>query len=191
MEGKNFLRCLFFICSVVLIMLFTAFNFPTPLSDKSELLECATNSAWCTAKNRILRHPNRAPLGHDHTADVPHHPLDPLTIQEMNKVQKVIKSFFGKSVYSVHSLVLEDPEKQVVLKWQKGDPLPPRKASVIARAAGEELLADGGPGERGGGGARHQPHFRVPSGDPGGYAERDIRAAVQRPFQPHDLGERS
>ncbi|KAL0329633.1 UNVERIFIED_CONTAM: Primary amine oxidase [Sesamum radiatum] len=140
MEGKNFLRCLFFICSVVLIMLFTAFNFPTPLSDKSELLECATNSAWCTAKNRILRHPNRAPLGHDHTADVPHHPLDPLTIQEMNKVQKVIKSFFGKSVYSVHSLVLEDPEKQVVLKWQKGDPLPPRKASVIARAGGKNYL---------------------------------------------------
>ncbi|KAL0395366.1 UNVERIFIED_CONTAM: Primary amine oxidase [Sesamum latifolium] len=140
MEGKNFLRCLFFICTILLIMLFTAFNFPTPLSDKSELLECASNSAWCTAKNRILRHPKPAPLRHDHTADVPHHPLDPLTIQEMNKVQNVIKSFFGKSVYSVHSLVLEDPEKQVVLKWQKGDSLPPRKASVIARAAGKNYL---------------------------------------------------
>ncbi|KAG8374786.1 hypothetical protein BUALT_Bualt10G0031900 [Buddleja alternifolia] len=140
MEGKNFLRCLFFIFSAVLLMLFTIFNIPNPLSGTAELIECSTNSAWCTSKNRILRHPTTASLHHDHTADVPHHPLDPLTIQEMNKVQKVIKSFFENSVYSVHSLVLEDPDKEVVVEWEKGDPLPPRKASVMARAAGKNYL---------------------------------------------------
>ncbi|KAK6158037.1 hypothetical protein DH2020_005351 [Rehmannia glutinosa] len=140
MEGKNFIRCLVFIFSVVLVMVFTIFTFPHPLPTSSDLLECATNSAWCTAKNRILRHPTAADLRHDHTADVPHHPLDPLTIQEINKVHKVIKSFFDKSVYSVHSLVLEDPDKEVVLGWKKGETLPPRKASVIARAAGKNYL---------------------------------------------------
>ncbi|KAL8539654.1 hypothetical protein ACS0TY_001316 [Phlomoides rotata] len=138
MEGKSFLRCLLLISAVALVTLFTIVTFPNPPPNTSE---CATNSAWCTAKNRILRHPSAAaPLRHDHTADVPHHPLDPLTVQEMNKVHKVIKSLFENKVYSVHSLVLEEPEKEVVLKWGKGDALPPRMASVIARAAGKNYV---------------------------------------------------
>ncbi|MFX6572673.1 hypothetical protein ABTG52_06730, partial [Acinetobacter baumannii] len=69
-----------------------------------------------------------------------HHPLDPLTITEVNKVQKVIKSFFKNYVYAVHSLVLEDPDKSVVLTWKRGDELPVRKASVMARAKGRNYL---------------------------------------------------
>ncbi|XP_075499881.1 amine oxidase [copper-containing] gamma 1-like [Primulina tabacum] len=125
---------------IISITVFIVFNFPNPVSDRVELLQCATNSAWCTSKNRILRHPTEAVLRRDHTEDVPHHPLDPLTIQEMNKVQKVIVSFFKKSAYAVHSLVLEEPDKDVVLKWRKGDDLPPRKASVIARAVGKSYI---------------------------------------------------
>lgn len=142
MEGKHVRRCLFLISSVVLVTLFTIFSFPSQISDKSELLMCATNSAWCNSKNRILRNPTAAAasLRHDHKKDVPHHPLDPLTIQEVNKVYEVIKSLFEGKVYSVHSLVLEDPDKEVVRKWKKGEELPTRKASVIARAAGKNYL---------------------------------------------------
>ncbi|KAL9177865.1 hypothetical protein ABFS82_01G087700 [Erythranthe guttata] len=146
MEGKNIRLCFFLIFSVVLVTLFTVFNFPTEISDKSDMLMCATNSAWCSSsKNRILRPPTTTPaaaplLRNNHTEDVPHHPLDPLTITEMNKVQKVIKSKFDGSVYSVHSLVLEDPDKSVVRAWTKGDALPTRKASVMARSAGMNYL---------------------------------------------------
>ncbi|CAI9755371.1 unnamed protein product [Fraxinus pennsylvanica] len=146
MERKNFLRCLFFIFSAVLLLIFTVYNLQNQLANKPELLECTTNSPWCISKNRIsgkkpnfLHQPTTA-LRHDHTAEVPHHPLDPLTIQEMNKVQKVIKSIYKDTVYSVHSLVLEEPDKKVVLKWKKGDDLPPRKASVISRAAGKSYI---------------------------------------------------
>ncbi|XP_075505771.1 amine oxidase [copper-containing] gamma 2-like [Primulina tabacum] len=140
MEGKNFHRCLVSIFGVVVVTVFVVFNFPNKLSDRAELLQCAANSAWCTSKNRILRHPTDAVLRHDHTADVPQHPLDPITIQEMNNVQKVIQAFFENSAYAVHSLVLEEPDKEVVLKWRKGEELPPRKASVIARAAGKSYI---------------------------------------------------
>ncbi|KAH6771850.1 Copper amine oxidase family protein [Perilla frutescens var. hirtella] len=59
----------------------------------------------------------------------------------MNGVHKAIKSFFSGKVYSIHSLVLEEPDKQVVRRWRKEvDPLPPRMASVIARSAGKNYI---------------------------------------------------
>ncbi|XP_022159625.1 primary amine oxidase [Momordica charantia] len=71
----------------------------------------------------------------DHSSDTPHHPLDPLTVQEINRVRSIISShfLFQSCPYSVHSLVLEEPQKSLVLAWQKGHRLPPRRASVIAR----------------------------------------------------------
>ncbi|KAL3649048.1 hypothetical protein CASFOL_005451 [Castilleja foliolosa] len=88
----------------------------------------------------VLLISNSAAAADHHKADVPHHPLDPLTIREMNNVYKAIKSLFKKSAYTVHSLVLEEPDKAVVLRWRRGDPLPCREASVIARAAGKNYL---------------------------------------------------
>lgn len=44
--------------------------------------------------------------------------------------------FNSAKSHAFHSIVLEEPEKDLVLKWRKGDPLLPRKASVIARVDG-------------------------------------------------------
>ncbi|CAK9144270.1 unnamed protein product [Ilex paraguariensis] len=144
MEGRRLLRLLFLLFATVLLLLFTLLNFPYPPSNTAELLDCTTYSPWCTSKNRfqskkpdLVKNPSY-PTRHHHAADVPHHPLDPLTIQEFNKVRSILKSYalLENKPYALHSVVLEEPEKSVVLKWQKGDPLPPRKASVVARAEG-------------------------------------------------------
>ncbi|XP_057519378.1 amine oxidase [copper-containing] gamma 2-like [Amaranthus tricolor] len=73
-------------------------------------------------------------------SDVAHHPLDPLTIQEINRVRVIVSShalFKGAKYHALHSVVLEEPPKARVLKWKEGDPVFPRKASVIARVDGE------------------------------------------------------
>ena len=79
----------------------------------------------------------------DHAAHVVHHPLDPLTIPELNRVKSILSShplFRTARFYALHSVVLEDPPKAAVLRWRVGDPLPPRKASVIARVDGATLV---------------------------------------------------
>uniref|UniRef100_A0A5B6ZRF1 Amine oxidase n=1 Tax=Davidia involucrata TaxID=16924 RepID=A0A5B6ZRF1_DAVIN len=158
MEAKSLLRFLFLIFGVVLLLLFTLLNLPYAPSNKAELLDCTTYSPWCTSKNRfqskqpnLLQNPPN-PTRHHHSSDVPHHPLDPLTLQEFNKVRTILSShalFKSFSSYALHSVVLEEPDKPLVLMWRKGEPLPPRKASVIARADGVShvLTVDIGTGE--------------------------------------------
>ncbi|KAJ4956612.1 hypothetical protein NE237_013395 [Protea cynaroides] len=41
---------------------------------------------------------------------------------------------------AIHSVYLEEPDKSIVLTWNKGDPLPPRKAFVIAFLNGKSNL---------------------------------------------------
>ncbi|KAL7188700.1 hypothetical protein ACSBR1_038543 [Camellia fascicularis] len=138
MEGKS-LRFLFLMFGVLLLLVFTVFNLPYATPDKAELLDCT--STWCKSKNRFLKPhflqdpPN--PTRHHHSA-VPHHPLDPLTVQEFNKIRTILSShaLFKSSPYALHSIVLQEPPKPLVLTWQKGDPLPPREASVVARVNG-------------------------------------------------------
>ncbi|XP_016468593.2 amine oxidase [copper-containing] gamma 2 [Nicotiana tabacum] len=138
MEGRNFLRYLFFLMSIILLLFFTFLNLPSPLSHTTELLDCTTYSPWCSSRKPFfLRNSNK---DKKHYADFPNHPLDPLTIQEIQKVKKIINSlddFKVKGSYVLHSVVLEEPEKEVVLNWRKGQRLPSRKASVVARAHGD------------------------------------------------------
>ncbi|KAK2664780.1 hypothetical protein Ddye_003354 [Dipteronia dyeriana] len=72
------------------------------------------------------------------TKSAPHHPLDPLTIQEISKVRAILSSYepFASSFPAIqfHSL---SPDKNQVLAWKKGDPFPPRKAFVIALLNGK------------------------------------------------------
>ncbi|KAM0935062.1 putative primary-amine oxidase [Dioscorea sansibarensis] len=72
-----------------------------------------------------------------HESNVPHHPLDPLTIQEINTARSILLSYhpFSSSPSSliIHSLVLQEPDKPVVLSWRPGFPLPPRRVSAITR----------------------------------------------------------
>ncbi|CAH1453727.1 unnamed protein product [Lactuca virosa] len=146
MEARNLIRFLFLTVIVVLLLLFTFTNLPytLPLTNKAEeLLDCSTNSRLCTSKNRFfqsnIKRPPK-PTTRLHTADVPHHPLDPLTLNELNKVSSILLShalFLNSNTYALHSVVLEEPDKSVVLAWNHGEPLPPRKASVIARVNGQ------------------------------------------------------
>ncbi|XP_038679915.1 primary amine oxidase-like [Tripterygium wilfordii] len=151
MESRNFFRLLSLFLAVALVLLFTWVHFPSPPSSTADSLYCSINSPWCTSKNRfqsqqkqhnnLRKNPTR-PNRHRHATDTPHHPLDPLTVTEINKLRTILKShaLFRSSQYQLHSIVLEEPEKPFVLKWKKGDPLLPRKAAVIARVDGNSYV---------------------------------------------------
>lgn len=138
MESRHFL--LFIV--VATLLLITWFNIPyPPPPTATEILDCTAYSPWCTSKNRFqdrqLNRPPKPTRHHrNHASDTPHHPLDPLTIQEVNHVRNILSShalFKNAASYAFHSMTLEEPEKSHVLNWKKGDPLLPRKASVVAR----------------------------------------------------------
>ncbi|GLJ45541.1 hypothetical protein SUGI_0958730 [Cryptomeria japonica] len=82
-----------------------------------------------------------------HSATAKKHPLDPLTASEIINVrQLVLKSKLGlhKNI-SFQYMALQEPEKKAVYEWKHGlSPLPPRKATVIARIPGEthQILVD-------------------------------------------------
>ncbi|KAM2938029.1 hypothetical protein FF1_037869 [Malus domestica] len=66
----------------------------------------------------------------DHSSDTSHHPLDPLTIQELNVAHTILNSyalFTSTSSYALHSVKLQEPDKSLILKWKHGDPLFPKR----------------------------------------------------------------
>ncbi|KAF8032881.1 hypothetical protein BT93_D1690 [Corymbia citriodora subsp. variegata] len=114
------------------------------------------------------------------------HPLDPLTAEEIIRVRSILRSHppFGSSLPPIHSLSLHEPEKADVLAWKKGDPLPPRRAFVLALSDGRthELVVDLGSGRV----AAHS----VESGS--GYpllTMEDLTAALQVPFTSAEFNE--
>ncbi|KAL3498703.1 hypothetical protein ACH5RR_041435 [Cinchona calisaya] len=72
----------------------------------------------------------------------PLHPLDPLTVQEINQLRDILSSYgpFSSSFPSIHSLSLDEPEKLRVLEWRNGQTLPPRKAQVVGLLSGKVHL---------------------------------------------------
>ncbi|GMY30102.1 amine oxidase [copper-containing] gamma 2-like [Fagus crenata] len=136
METRSSLRFLLLFLSIALVLLFTWVHLPYAPPNTTELLDCTTNSPWCTSKNRfqskltnLLKKPPKPTRHHNHASDTPHHPLDPLTIQEVIEVRSILSShaLFKSSAYALHSIDLEEPEKPLVLK----------KASVVARVDGK------------------------------------------------------
>ncbi|KAF1864598.1 hypothetical protein Lal_00039227 [Lupinus albus] len=147
MDARKFLCFLVLSFSVALVLFITWFHLPS-LPNNDYPLDCNIFSGWCISKNRFgsSKKPNliKKPASfnnnnHKHEHDVPHHPLDPLTINEFNKVRAILSThslFKSSSSYSLNSIVLEEPDKKLVLEWKKGDPLLPRKASVVALLKG-------------------------------------------------------
>uniref|UniRef100_A0A2P2JXD7 Amine oxidase n=1 Tax=Rhizophora mucronata TaxID=61149 RepID=A0A2P2JXD7_RHIMU len=139
MESRKFLRLLLIFVSAALVLsLFTWVHLPSvPPAAVPGLFGCAASSPRCTSKKRfqLIKNGPKPTSGRRHESDAPHHPLDPLTVQEFNKVRGILRShqLFKSSPYALHSVVLEEPEKSLVQKWRKGDPLFPRKAAVVAR----------------------------------------------------------
>lgn len=103
------------------------------------LLPCSLRSSACFSHKH---NPSSITLTVEktHLTDTPHHPLDPLTITEINSVRSVIRSYsvFSSSPTSLafHSLTLLEPDKKQVLSWKRGQPLPPRRASSVVRFLG-------------------------------------------------------
>ncbi|CAF1917218.1 unnamed protein product [Brassica oleracea] len=147
MEPKNFFRLIFLIVTAGFIISFTSTNFPHAPSSTTGLLDCtdSSSSPLCASRNFLFnkqkpqfskQDPKPKPKNHDHLSDTLNHPLDPLTVMEFNKVRSLLSSdalFSSGAPHAFHSIVLEEPEKNLVRAWEKGNPLPPRKASVIAR----------------------------------------------------------
>jgi primary-amine oxidase len=138
MESRYFLP-LFISLTVFLLVLFTWVHLDAPTSPPTTNADDC--SPWC---NRLRSKQTRY---NHHEIATPHHPLDPLTIQELNRIRKIISSHAlfrrvytnttSSGSYSLHSVVLQDPDKELVRNWQKGQSLFPRIASVVARVNGE------------------------------------------------------
>ncbi|CAI0413833.1 unnamed protein product [Linum tenue] len=158
MESTHFSRFLFLLLAAGILILFACANFPTylppqpspRLSSRCSASSSSSNSSACKSRKiaGILKQPPN-PTAESrrlrHESATPQHPLDPLTIQELNKVRHVINSHHlfkspSSSAVALHTVVLEEPPKSAVLRWSPGDPLPPRKAFAIARSGGDTLL---------------------------------------------------
>ncbi|GFZ01205.1 copper amine oxidase family protein [Actinidia rufa] len=128
MEGKSFLRLLFLIFSAVLLLLLTLLNLPTRRPARRSY---SSTAAYSSSRTSPLPRATTPPT-------FPRHPLDPLTVRELNRVRTILSS----TRYSRRLPTRSTPssstsqKKSKVLAWRKGDPLPPRKASVVARANG-------------------------------------------------------
>ncbi|XAR70412.1 Primary-amine oxidase [Bertholletia excelsa] len=141
MEVTSYLRLSFIL--LILLFIFTVSRY---YLDIPGLHSCSKScSPWFVFQNRrihiqsgLLRHPSVYKPNY-FLRDAPLHPLDPLTAQEIERVRSILSSYgpFSRSSPTIHSLALEEPDKSQVLSWTKGDPLPPRKASVITLSGGE------------------------------------------------------
>ncbi|CAN1186077.1 Amine oxidase [copper-containing] gamma 1 [Linum perenne] len=112
-------RLFFFLLLITLILLFHFSPFtPHNSSDSS------------SADDKI----NRRQPNHRHNSAALRHPLDPLTAAEIRKTRSILSTYkpFQLHFPSIQSLTLDEPDKSRVLSWIPGDPIPPRKAFVIA-----------------------------------------------------------
>ncbi|KAM1818938.1 hypothetical protein ACFX11_000682 [Malus domestica] len=74
----------------------------------------------------------------DHNTDTSHHPLDLLTIQELNTIRTILNShmlFTSTSSYVLHRVELQEPDKSLVLVGSELAQRPPVTAL--------ELVANG------------------------------------------------
>ncbi|KAK1419073.1 hypothetical protein QVD17_28230 [Tagetes erecta] len=77
-----------------------------------------------------------------HFTHTPVHPLDPLTVPEINNIRSILAAYepFTSSFPSVNTLSLDEPDKSQVLGWKTGDPLPSRRASIICILDGQTRI---------------------------------------------------
>ncbi|KAJ6308265.1 hypothetical protein OIU76_017945 [Salix suchowensis] len=133
------LTFIFFIIIFLFSCSWYSFKLPSAFSGESQA------TAWLhNSKSRLRARSGSVPEiqihePRNHMEDVPHHPLDPLTMQEIYRVRTILSTHppFSPSFPAIHSLSLDEPRKDLVLSWKEGDPLPPRKALVIALLNGQ------------------------------------------------------
>lgn len=159
-HSTSLLRLIFLTlgAALVVLMVRSAFRLPRDIdSTTSSFLHddddtgCSRLAPWACRRSRAHQKPKTSS---SHESDVPRHPLDPLTVTEINRAREVLHAHppFSSAPSSllIHSLALDEPEKPLVLRWRKGaDPLPPRRAVAVVRfrGAAHVLAVDLGSGE--------------------------------------------
>ncbi|KAL6650489.1 hypothetical protein ACP70R_009414 [Stipagrostis hirtigluma subsp. patula] len=133
--------------ALVLLVVRSAFRLPRRIDDApaASLFDdaaggCTRFTPWACRQGHRTDAKPRPPSSHE--SDVPRHPLDPLTVAEINRARELLRAHppFASSPSSlfVHSLALDEPDKPVVLSWRGGaDPIPPRRAVAVVRFRGE------------------------------------------------------
>lgn len=127
MEYSSLSRCLLLATGAFLLLLFTHFSLRLPSS-----------RPFSRSSPFPFHNPSIAkPAAPNHEADAPSHPLDPLTVPEINLLRSILFSYSpfssSPSALSFHSLSLDEPDKSVVRAWQPGNTLPARKAVAVTR----------------------------------------------------------
>ncbi|KAJ6426749.1 hypothetical protein OIU84_022357 [Salix udensis] len=141
METPPPLRLTFIFFIIIFLFLCSRYSFKLPPAFSGE----SQATAWLhNSMSRLRARSGSVPEiqihePRNHMEDVPHHPLDPLTMQEIYRVRTILSTHppFSPSFPAIHSLSLDEPRKDLVLSWKEGDPLPPRKALVIALLNGQ------------------------------------------------------
>ncbi|CAN8245280.1 unnamed protein product [Cochlearia groenlandica] len=93
---------------------------------------------FSTRIRKLTRSGSRVPV--DHSLEKPRHPLDPLTVQEIERVRTILLGHnpgFGSGSATIHVMALDEPDKTRVVKWKKGDRLLSRRAEVVALSGGK------------------------------------------------------
>ncbi|KAJ1257056.1 hypothetical protein BS78_K230200 [Paspalum vaginatum] len=147
-HSTSLLRLIFLAlgAALVLLVLHSTFRLPRGIdTSTTSLFDDAVAVGSCTrfAPWGCNRKKPKAAASHD--TDVPRHPLDPLTVAEINRARELLRAHppFSSSPSSlfVHSLELDEPDKPVVQSWKKGaDPLPPRRAVAVVRFRGDAFV---------------------------------------------------
>ncbi|XP_074583001.1 amine oxidase [copper-containing] gamma 1-like [Curcuma longa] len=109
-----------------------------------DLLDCTRFSFWCSSKHRpspSSTSPSSDSSGRGHSNTVPTHPLDPLTVREMNAARSLLLAqppfSNAPSAVAFHSLALAEPDKSAIEAWSNGGPFPSRRAAAVARFEGK------------------------------------------------------
>ncbi|TVU13356.1 hypothetical protein EJB05_40408, partial [Eragrostis curvula] len=144
-HSTSLLRLTFLALGAALVLLVVRSTIRLPRgidTPASSLLDDDAGSCTRFAPWACRRTEKKPKSSHSHESDVPRHPLDPLTVGEINRARELLHAHppFSSSPSSllVHSLALDEPDKPVVLRWRKGaDALPPRRAIAVVRFRGE------------------------------------------------------
>ncbi|KQJ81956.1 primary amine oxidase [Brachypodium distachyon] len=156
-HSTSLLRLTFFLLGASLLVLVVRSAFRLPID--ASLFDDAAGSCTRFSPWACRQQPSKPskPPSHDHNSDVPRHPLDPLTVTEINLAAALLRAHppFSESPSSliIHSLALDEPEKPLVRAWQKANkaglntPLPARRVVAVVRFHGEShvLSIDLGP----------------------------------------------
>lgn len=121
-----------------LLLLFLGLLFFNGIQEKTDIEHPKKNSNPCHTP-RTLKQIRSQAVDNELKDQKPQHPLDPLTPSEFLSLHSLLKnaSLWRGETLILHSMDLEEPEKEEVLKWKRGSALPARRALVVVSLHGK------------------------------------------------------